>query len=77
MTAYRFAGLSLAMALAGFATSASAQLMTHKDLSTAMATQIAQTAIQSCKTQGYNVSVNVVGREGQVVVAVRGDGAGS
>jgi uncharacterized protein GlcG (DUF336 family) len=76
MTAYRIAGVALAAALAGLATSANAQLLTHKDLSVAMATQIAQGAIQSCKSQGYNVSVNVLGREGQVVVAVRGDGAG-
>ena len=76
-TAFRVAGLSLASALAcGIATSANAQLMNHKDLTLAMATQIAQTAIATCKQQGYNISVNVLGREGQVLVAARGDGAG-
>ena len=68
--AYRFASLSLVSALAfGLATSANAQLLTHKDLSLAMATTIAQTAIATCKAQGYNVSVHVLGREGQVIVA--------
>ncbi len=41
-----------------------------------MATTIAQTAIDTCKSQGYNVSVHVVGREGQVILGVRSDGAG-
>jgi uncharacterized protein GlcG (DUF336 family) len=76
-TVFRVAGLSLAAALAcGIATSANAQLMNHKDLTLAMATQIAQTAIATCKQQGYNISVNVLGREGQVLVAARGEGAG-
>ncbi len=75
--AYRVAGLSLASALAcGLVTSANAQLVAHKDLSLAMATAIAQGAIAACKAQGYSISVHVLGREGQVVVAVRGDGAG-
>ena len=74
---FRIAGLSLASALAcGLATSANAELLSHKDLSVEIATAIAQTAISTCKQQGYNVSVNVLGREGQVVVAARGDGAG-
>ena len=37
---------------------------------------MAETAIQTCKTQGYNVSANVVGRTGQVLVAMRGDNTG-
>ena len=32
---------------------------------------IAQTTIATCKAQGYNVSAHVLGREGQVIVAVR------
>jgi uncharacterized protein GlcG (DUF336 family) len=69
--------LAFSSALAcGLAGSANAQLMTHKDLSLAMANQIAETAINTCKQQGYNVSVNVLGREGQVITAARGDGAG-
>jgi uncharacterized protein GlcG (DUF336 family) len=74
-TASHIAGLALVSALA-CVTSANAQLLNHKDLSVGIATTIARTAIDTCKAQGYNVSVNVLGREGQVVVAVRGEGAG-
>ena len=76
-TVIRIAGLSLASALAcGLATSANAQLVTHKDLTLAMAVTIAQTAIATCKANGYNVSANVVGRGGEVIVAMRGDNTG-
>jgi len=60
----------------GFAAVAHAQLLTHKDLSVAMATTMAMAAIDACKTQGYNVSAHVLGREGQVVVAIRNPAAG-
>ena len=50
--ASRFAGLSVALAC-GVATAANAQLLTHKDLSLAMATTIAQVTIDTCKAQGY------------------------
>ena len=52
------------------------QLLTHKDLSMAMALTIAQTAIDACKKQGYKVSAHVLGRNGEVLVALRGDGTG-
>jgi len=69
--------LILATAFAGGLTaSASAQLATHKDLTTGIAMTMAEAAITTCKQQGYNVSVHVLGREGQVVVAARGDSAG-
>jgi uncharacterized protein GlcG (DUF336 family) len=70
------AGVSLIAALAGLGGTAQAQLLTHKDISLAMATTIAQTAMDTCKAQGYNVSVHVVGRDGQVILGVRNDGAG-
>jgi uncharacterized protein GlcG (DUF336 family) len=72
--AYRTTGLLLVSALAG--TAASAQLLTHKDISLAMATTMAMTAIESCKGQGYNVSVHVLGREGEVIIGLRNDLAG-
>jgi uncharacterized protein GlcG (DUF336 family) len=74
-TALRIAGISLAAALAG-ATSAQAQVLVHKDLSLAMATTIALTAVENCKAAGYNVSVHVMGRNGEVLVALRNDKAG-
>ena len=69
------AGLSLAGAL-GFAGTVNAQLVTHKDISMLMAVTMAETAIATCKANGYNVSANVVGRNGEVIVAMRGDGTG-
>jgi uncharacterized protein GlcG (DUF336 family) len=76
-TAFRIAGTSLAAAFAcGLASSANAQLVTHKDISTAMAMTMAETAIATCKTNGYAVSANVVGRNGEVIVAMRGDNTG-
>jgi len=54
---------------------ASAQLLNQKALSAAMALSIAQTALETCTKQGYHVSVHVLGRDGEVLVAVRGDDA--
>ena len=61
---------------AGMTTAAYAQLVTRKDLSLEAALTVAQTAISACKAQGYRVSVHVVGRNGEVLVGVRGDGTG-
>ena len=54
---------------------APAQLLTHRDLSYAIARTIAETAIASCTANGYRVSAVVVDREGEVMVALRGDDA--
>jgi len=64
------AGLVLAVA-----SPAKAELLTEKSLSADVALAIAHTAHQTCTQQGYHVSVHVVGREGQVLTAIRGDGA--
>jgi uncharacterized protein GlcG (DUF336 family) len=71
---YRFAGLATAALL--FALPAQAQLLTHKDLSLATALTIATTAGETCKGQGYRVSVTVLGRNGEVIVQLRGDETG-
>src|SRR5436853_1845578 len=73
--AFRFAGVAVVATLAG-ATGASAQLLAHKDISLAMATTIALTAVESCKTSGYDVSVHVLGRNGETIVALRNEKAG-
>jgi uncharacterized protein GlcG (DUF336 family) len=52
---------------------AGAQLLSHKDLSLATALTIATTAADTCKGQGNRVSVAVVGRNGEVIVQLRGD----
>lgn len=56
--------------------SASAELLAHKDLSASIAVTIAQTAIEVCKTNGYAVSATVVGRNGEILVQIRGDNTG-
>jgi len=52
-----------------------AQLLTQKSLSAGMAMTIAQTALETCTKQGYRVSVHVLGRNGEVLVALHGDDA--
>jgi uncharacterized protein GlcG (DUF336 family) len=70
----RLAAVAIAAATGGVgAMPADAQLLTHKDLSASIAMTIAQTAIESCHANGYAVSVTVVGRNGEVIVQVRGD----
>ncbi|WP_051335833.1 GlcG/HbpS family heme-binding protein [Methylocapsa acidiphila] len=64
------AGLALA-----FVVPANAELLTEKSLSADLALTIAKTAYEVCAQQGYHVSVHVVGREGQILVAIRGDGS--
>ena len=69
----RLAGVGLACVLTS---SASAQLLTVKALSAGMAVTMATEAIAVCKQNGYAVSATVVGRGGQVIVQIRGDGTG-
>jgi uncharacterized protein GlcG (DUF336 family) len=71
-TIHRLAAIGAAIALGA---PAHAQLITHKDLSAAMALTIAQTALTSCTASGYHVSITVLGRAAEVLVQVRGDGA--
>jgi uncharacterized protein GlcG (DUF336 family) len=68
------AGMSLVFA-GGTAGTANAQLAVHKDLTLPIAITMAQTAAQMCTGQGYKVSVHVVGRNAEVLVAMRGDDA--
>jgi uncharacterized protein GlcG (DUF336 family) len=55
---------------------AEAQLLTHKDLSLSVAMTIAQAAMEKCTAEGYGISVVVVDRAGDTIVALRGDKAG-
>jgi uncharacterized protein GlcG (DUF336 family) len=54
---------------------ADAQLLARKDLSLATALTIATTGAEMCKGQGYTISVTVVGRNGEIIVQLRGDNA--
>jgi uncharacterized protein GlcG (DUF336 family) len=70
-------------AIAGIALSSSISLVqaeplpteTFKILPTALAVEAAQAAIASCKTQGYNISVAIVDRAGNLKLLLVGDGA--
>ena len=53
-----------------------AQLVEHKDLSYAMALDVATGTLEACKARGYAIGVVVVDRGGNVVVSLRGDNAG-
>jgi uncharacterized protein GlcG (DUF336 family) len=70
-----FAGLGIAGLGLAFAAPADAQLLARKDLSLAAALTIATTAADLCKSQGYTVSVTVVGRNGEVILQMCGDNA--
>src|SRR5207248_5388749 len=59
----------------GLAMPADAQLLAHNDLSLVTALTIATTAMETCKGQGYRVSVSVVGRNGDPIVQLLGDEA--
>jgi uncharacterized protein GlcG (DUF336 family) len=82
ITGYRrlaMLGSSSRLALAGLAGTlalpAHAQLLTHRDLSYSVAKAIAEATIESCEAKGYRVSVVVVDRDGETIVALRGDNA--
>jgi uncharacterized protein GlcG (DUF336 family) len=67
-------GLTAAAVLSG---SASAQgLLSQKNLSLALAQEIANAAMEKCTAMGFKASVEVVDREGLPIVMLRGDGAG-
>ena len=69
----RLGGIGLACILAS---SADAQVLSNKDVSSALAVTIATAAMETCKAQGYRTSATVVGRVGEVIVQIRGDGTG-
>jgi uncharacterized protein GlcG (DUF336 family) len=76
---FRTSHLATAIALAsacGLAPAANAQLAAHKDLTLPIAVAMAQTAVQTCTAQGFKVSAHVLGRNAEVLVAMRGDGTG-
>jgi uncharacterized protein GlcG (DUF336 family) len=65
-----------AVTLACTTPAAQAALPVHHDLPVAIAVQMAQAAIASCVAKGYPESAVVVGREGETLVAIRGDNTG-
>lgn len=73
---YRCGPVVLGCVASLLASPASAQLLNHKDITASVAITIAQTAIDACKANGYAVSATVVGRNGEIIVQVRGDNTG-
>jgi uncharacterized protein GlcG (DUF336 family) len=72
---HRFALTAIACTLVATTAPASAALIMHKDLSLDIATTIAQATVAACAAKGYPESAVVVDRDGDTVVAMRGDEA--
>ena len=68
--------VALATIACAIAMPAAAQTIARKDISAEAAITIASTAIADCKSKGWNVSVAVVGRAGELILHVRGDNTG-
>jgi uncharacterized protein GlcG (DUF336 family) len=68
--------LAFAVTACALAAPASAQTLAHKDISAEAAVTIATTALADCKAKGYKVSATIVGRNGEVVLQLRGDDTG-
>src|SRR5262249_49909558 len=67
-------GLSTAL-LADAPTPVHAALLTQRSMTASMALTVAVGAFEACSKQGHHVSVHVVGRNGEVIISIRGDGA--
>jgi uncharacterized protein GlcG (DUF336 family) len=74
MTARFFAGIAAA-ALVSSAAGAQG-VVSQKNISLALAQEIANGAMDKCKELGFKISVEVVDREGLPLVMLHGDGAG-
>jgi uncharacterized protein GlcG (DUF336 family) len=68
--------LSVVPLVCALSAPANAQLIEQKSLTAAISITMAQTAIETCKTNGFRVSATIVGRAGEIIVQVRGDGTG-
>jgi len=69
------AGVLLAIALPAGASAESPQgVVMVRDLSLALATTIAQGALEHCRAQNFKIGVSVVDRGGHVLISMRDDG---
>jgi len=75
MFAYSYR-VALAAAVCAWTVPALAQPLTNKDISADIAVTIVTTAMADCKAKGYKVSAVIVGRVGEIIAQVRGDGTG-
>jgi uncharacterized protein GlcG (DUF336 family) len=80
MLNWKYFVLSLAgatsLALAAPANAQQNGLVTERNISLNMAKAIAETAVETCRKMGYQISVTVVDRAGLVRASLRDDGAG-
>jgi len=53
-----------------------AQTLVNKDVSADIAVTIATAAMADCKAKGFKVSAVIVGRVGEIIIQIRGDGTG-
>lgn len=68
--------LTVIATVAAFSSVANAQVRTEKNMSLALASEIAAQAVAACSAQGYNVAATVVDRAGTVRAQLRADNAG-
>ena len=68
--------VALTAVACAIAVPASAQTLARKELSIDGAVALATAAMADCKGKGWPVSVTVVGRNGEVIAQLRGDGTG-
>ena len=71
----RFGILLCAGAACAVAAPAGAALIMHRDISYSIAKTIAEGAVEACAAKGYGTSAVVVNRDGDTLVAMRGDNA--
>ncbi|HTV36932.1 MAG TPA: heme-binding protein [Xanthobacteraceae bacterium] len=69
-----FAGLAVAALVSSPA--AAQGVLTQRNVSLALAQEIANAAIAQCRTMGYKISVSVLDRDGVPIVMLHDDGAG-
>jgi uncharacterized protein GlcG (DUF336 family) len=67
--------LATVIVVGALASSARAELLTHKDLSYDIAKTMAEGALAECHKRGYSTSVVVVDRAGATLIAMRYDNA--
>lgn len=68
--------IALAAIVCALTTPALSQTLNNKDISADIAVTVATTAMADCKGKGYKVSAVIVGRVGEIIVQIRGDGTG-
>lgn len=72
----KLTGIALTLGIAFTAANAQAQVLTERNISMALANEIALEAVNACAAKTYNVTATVVDRAGIVRAVLRADNAG-